>query len=67
MTVNAKIDIVTQIIAPKLDDAEAVVVGYQTATDVVGELAVNTVLGEESVTVPSQWLNITDGCWRMMG
>ena len=54
MAVNARIDIVTQMIASKLDDVEAIVVGCQTATDVVGELAVNTVLGEASVDAPSQ-------------
>ena len=63
MAVKARMDIVTQMIASKLDDAEAIVVGCQIAsTDVVAELAVNTILGEASVDAPSQWLNITDGC-----
>ena len=67
MAVKARMDIVTQMIASKLDDAEAIVVGCQIATDVVGELAINTILGEASVDAPSQWLNITDGCWRIIG
>ena len=54
MAVNARMDTVTQRIAPKLDGVEAIVVGCQTATDTVGELAVNTVLGEASVVAPSQ-------------